>query len=162
SLHPENSSNYLQLVHSFPRGQLTGSPRCFVFDKKGLIWIGTREHGLIGYKQEADQLKKKYQFNVGTGLMDNFVTSLACDSFNNLIVGTQTGLDRILFNADSTYRIENLSKSSNFFALIDQTWADKNQAYALTSSGVLLQLSSAPVTKTNKSPQLLLEEIRVN
>lgn len=160
-LHPENLSNYLQPVYHFTTDQVIGSPRCLVIDRNGLIWVGTRDHGVICYQQEGNRLNKLYQFDVGNGLTDNFVTTLACDSFNNIIVGTQTGLDRIVFNSNA-YRLENFSRGSNFFALIFQAWADSRQAYALTYSGVVLQLSHAVEQKISNNPRLLLEEMRVN
>ena len=161
-LHPENPSQYFQPVFRFEKEQIIGSPRSFLIDKHGIIWIGTREDGIIGYEQKNDHLKQLYHFYTTNGLTDNFVTALACDSSNNIIVGTQTGLDRIVFDSSTSYRVENLSKSSNFFGFINQAWADANQAYALTNSGVLLQLSTTAETKKNNPPQLLLEEMRVN
>jgi signal transduction histidine kinase/ligand-binding sensor domain-containing protein len=162
SLHREDLSNYLQPVYHFTQDQIEGSPRCCVIDRTGLIWIGTRDHGLIGYKQEGDRLNKSFHFDVDNGLTDNFVTTVACDSFNNIIVGTQTGLDRIVHSSESSFLIENLSKSSNFFALISQSWADEKQAYAITNSGIMLEVASMTEKKTNLSPKLLLEEMRVN
>jgi signal transduction histidine kinase len=159
---PDNISNYLQLVAHFSENQITGSPRCFVIDTTGLLWIGTRDNGVSAYMREKDRLKRVYHFDIGEGLTDNFVTSLACDSMNNLIVGTQTGLDRIVFNPEKSWRIENLSKSSNFFAFIIQTWADANHGYALTNSGALLQFFPPLETRTVNTPQLLLEEMKVN
>ena len=161
-LHPENPSHYFQPVFRFEKEQILGSPRCFVIDKHGIIWIGTRENGIVGYEQKKYQLKPLYHFYTSNGLADNFVTALACDSSNNIIVGTQTGLDRIIFDSSNSYRVENLSKSSNFFGFINQAWADATQAYALTNTGVLLQLSTPAKTKKNDPPQLLLEEVRVN
>jgi signal transduction histidine kinase/ligand-binding sensor domain-containing protein len=161
-LHPENPSQYLQPVFRFEKQQILGSPRSFVIDKYGIIWIGTREDGVVGYEQKNDQLKQLYHFYSANGLTDNFVTALACDSSNNIIVGTQTGLDRIVFDSSTSYRIENLSKSSNFFGFINQAWADAKKAYALTNTGVLLQLSTIAETKKKNPPQLLLEEMRVN
>ena len=162
SLHPEDVSNYLQTVFHFGKDQLTGSTRCFVIDKNGLIWVGTREYGLFAYKRE-DRLKLSYHFDVDNGVTDNFITALACDSMNNIIVGTQTGLDRILFGSNTSWRIENLSKSSNFFSFINQAWADANgQSYALTTSRILLQLSAPIAEKTAYHPRLILEEMRVN
>lgn len=162
NLHPENFSQYLQLVFQFPKEQIVGSIRSFVIDKKGMIWIGTREDGVVGYAQNNSQLKQLYHFYSGNGLTDNFVTTLASDSSGNLIVGTQTGLDRIVLDSLPSYRIENLSKSSNFFGYINQAWCDEKQTYALTPSGVLLQILPAVQTKKNTIPQLLLEEMRVN
>src|SRR4030095_6702771 len=51
---------------------------------------------------------------------------------------------------------------NNLFAYITQTWADSNRAYALTTSGFLLQISNPEKAKMNKGPQLLLQEMRVN
>lgn len=162
SLHPENSSNYLQPVFHFTRDQLTGSPRCFVIDKRGIIWIGTRHDGLIGYQHREAGLTKLFHFHTGNGLTDDFVTSLACDSLNNLIVGTQTGIDRIIFTRPGEYAVENLSKTNNFFAFIKQCWTDANHAHALTNSGVLLQITNPGIMKLKNNPQLLLEEMKVN
>jgi signal transduction histidine kinase/ligand-binding sensor domain-containing protein len=161
-LHPENPSQYLQPVFRFEKEQIVGSPRSFLIDKRGIIWIGTRDNGITGYRQKDSYFNKLYHFDSGNGLAENFVTALACDSSNNIIVGTQTGVDRILFDSLTSYRVENLSKSSNFFGFISQVWADAKQAYALTNTGVLLQVSSAAETKKNNPPQLLLEEVRVN
>lgn len=162
SIHPESDSNYLREIFYFQPNQIIGSPRRLVIDKTGIVWIGTRENGVIGYKNEKGQLKKICQFDTGSGLTDNFVTTLACDSSNNIIVGTQTGLDRIIRSGDDSFRIENLTKSLNFFSLIYQVWADKYYAYARCYSGVILQayppIQNSPVT----APQLILEEIKVN
>ncbi len=158
----ENESKYLELVCHFPNEKIKGSPRCFVIDKTGLIWIGTRDDGVVCYRKEGNNLAQLHQFYTGNGLTDNFVTTLSCDSLNNIIVGTQTGLDRILSLNNNLYRIEGLSKSSNFFIKINQVWSDSKQAYALSSSGLLLQLSPTSKETTGSSPQLLLEDLRVN
>jgi Signal transduction histidine kinase len=161
-LHPENPLQYLQPLFEFRKEQILGSTRSFLIDKHAIIWIGTRDDGLVAYEQKNDSLKQIYHFSSTNGLNDNFVTSLACDSSNNIIVGTQTGLDRLVFDPSLAYRVENLSKSSNFFGFINMAWADASQAYALTNSGVLLQLSSTAEARRSFAPQLLLEEMRVN
>ncbi|HYK45704.1 MAG TPA: histidine kinase [Parafilimonas sp.] len=161
SIHPEDPSHYLRDSLHFDTSRFTGSPRCATWDKNGLMWIGTRNDGLFAYGYSGNRLNEVYHFNIENGLTDNFVTTLACDSLNNIIVGTQTGLDRIVRSSNS-YRVENLSKSSNFFAFIKQAWADEKQAYGLTSSGMLLQLASAREDILSYEPKLLLDEMRVN
>lgn len=160
--HPGDFSNYLRPTFQIPPNQLAGSVRSCVIDKKGLIWIGFRDNGLAGYAVNKNRLEKLYHFHTGNGLSDNFVTSLACDSMNNIVAGTQTGLDFILFNPDSSYRIENLSRNSNLFAYINITWAEAEHAYALTNSRVVLKVATTVVEEKNESPPLLLEELRVN
>jgi signal transduction histidine kinase len=161
-LHSENPSRYLEPVLHFRQNEILGSIRSFVIDKNGTIWIGTRENGLVAYVQKDKELKQLYHFYSGNGLTDDFVTALTCDSLNNIIVGTQTGLDRIKQDSLNSYRIENLSRRSNFYGYITQVWADPERAYALTQSGTLLQLSPVLETKRSIIPRLLLEEIRIN
>src|SRR5438874_3473191 len=162
SVHPEDLPHYLQTVHRFPKQQIVGSPRSFVIDKTGMIWIGTRENGVSAYRETGDQLVLLHHLDASTGLTDNFVTSLACDSSNNIIVGTQTGLDRILRDKKDSCRIENLSKTSNFFALIKQSWAESGQAYAVTYAGALISISPAVSDGPSFTPQLFVEEMKVN
>ncbi|MEO7264621.1 MAG: hypothetical protein ABIW38_06895, partial [Ferruginibacter sp.] len=158
----EAEQKYLQSFYHFTPDNIIGSPRSFVIDRTGLIWIGTRADGLVAYKQNNGRLDQVYHFDVGNGLTDNFITSLSCDSFNNIIVGTQTGLDRIIIKNQKSNRVENLTRASNYFALINQTWADKEYAYGLTFSGVLLEVSPGKEKKSGFSPLLILEEMKVN
>lgn len=157
-----NFTNYLQPMVKINPDQMPGSVRSCVMDKKGIVWIGTREKGLAGYELKENNLEKLFHFNTGNGLSDNFITSLACDSSNNIIAGTQTGIDRIQYRPGKDYLVENLSKNNNFFAYIPRTWADKTHAYAMTNNGVLLQVSPTVTEKSTQSPSLLLEEIKVN
>ena len=162
SFHPGDFSNYLRPAFQIPPAQLAGSVRSCVMDKKGLIWLGTRDNGLAGYAVTKNRLEKLYHFHTGNGLSDNFVTSLACDSMNNIVAGTQSGLDLIFASPDNSYRIENISRNSNLFAYINSTWTDAEHAYALTNSGVVLKVATTVVEEKNESPQLLLEELKVN
>ena len=161
-LHPEDPAHYIEPLENFSKKDLIGSPRSFVLDKKNIAWIGTRDHGVTGYQTEGSRLRPIYHFDVAQGLTDNFVTALACDSSNNILVGTQTGVDRLVFDAAGAYRVEDLSKSSNFFALIHQSWTDDRHAYALSFAGAILQISSSPAEKIYTHPSLLLQEMRVN
>jgi len=162
SVQAKDTSAYLQPVIQIPVEQITGSVRSFIMDKAGRVWIGTRDHGILSYQLNGNRLIKKNHFHTGNGLTDNFVTSLACDSMNNIIIGTQTGLDRLLQLGEDSYRVENLSKSNNLFTYINNTWADARHAYAITKTGVLLQVSQSAPEAINHSPQLLLEELKVN
>ena len=162
-LDPGNTSGYLRLIYQIPPEQIAGSPRCFLIDKNQLMWIGTRSDGLLTYRQDAGKLTLVNQFNATHGLTDNFVTSIACDSAENIIVGTQMGLDRLVYTGKNSYRIENLSKGSNFFAVIKQTWTDDHhKSFALSNNGVLLEVSEQGKAESVESPQLLVEEMKVN
>src|SRR6185503_7655039 len=101
-------------------------------------------------------------FQTQDGLTDNFVTTLASDRDNNIIVGTQTGLDRLIRTRDGFW-LENVTKSNNIFSYITFAWTDnRNNAFAWTNSGELLQVTAPAVMKNMSGPQLLIEEMKVN
>lgn len=162
SIHPENPSHYLQHKQHFLKEFEKASPRWITVDNNELLWVGTRFDGLMAFEYKNNQLKKLYHFQTHNGLTDNFITSLACDADNNIIVGTQTGLDRLIKTKDG-YRPENITKSNNIFAYINYVWADvNNNAFAWSNTGNVFQVEPVRYTKDQAEPQLLIEEIKVN
>ncbi|NOT51871.1 MAG: hypothetical protein HOP10_11415 [Chitinophagaceae bacterium] len=160
--HPETANNYLKKEAVFINEFEGGSPRSMVFDHNGIIWVGTRYKGLMGFKYKNNQLKKVWHFQTQDGLTDNFVTSLACDRNNNIIIGTQTGLDRLIKTKEN-YQLENITKSNNTFTYINYVWTDGlNNAFAWTTNGDILQAEPVTEIENIPAPQLLLEEIKIN
>lgn len=163
SLHPEKPSAYLQKKQEFLKEFEKASPRSVTVDKNGLLWAGTRYDGLIAFEYKDRRLTKKFHFHTENGLTDNFVTTLTTDRHNNIIAGTQTGLDRLIKTNDNNYRIENVTKSNNIFSYINTVWTDaSDKTFALTNSRTVLQVSPAQNTEPQHEPQLLLEELRIN
>ncbi|HLG38160.1 MAG TPA: histidine kinase, partial [Chitinophagaceae bacterium] len=163
SFHPEDQARYLQKEFQYINEFETASPRCMAADKDEILWVGTRYHGLMGFEYKNNQLKKLHHFQTPNGLTDNFVTSLACDDNNNVIIGTQTGVDRLVKIKDGSYRLENITKSNNIFAFIDYVWTDaSNTSFALTNSGVVFRVEPIFSNTTVGKPQLLIEEMKVN
>lgn len=162
SLHPEDPLHYLQKEFQSTNEFETASPRCMVIDKNEILWTGTRYHGLMAFEYKNKQLKKLHHFQTQDGLTDNFVTSLACDRNNNIIIGTQTGIDWLI-KTETGYHLENITKSNNIFAFISYVWTSaRNEAFALTNTGVVFQVE--PVVSSNivVGPELLIEEMKVN
>lgn len=162
SLHPETPSQYLKKEYQFSEEMETASPRSMVVDKNEMLWIGTRYHGLLAYEYKDGKLRKRYHLQTPNGLTDNFVTALACDDNGNLIIGTQTGLDRLVRSSDSTFRLENITKSNNIFTYIIYAWSEANASFAFSNSGVVYKVE--PVTHSQESfqPQLVIEDMKVN
>ncbi|HEX2628648.1 MAG TPA: ATP-binding protein, partial [Chitinophagaceae bacterium] len=164
SIHPNDTANYFVLEKSFADQVEGASPRCSMIDKNGHLWIGTRYNGLYCFEidDEKKSAAKLYHFTRYNGLTDNFVVSLACDDANNIIIGTQTGLDRLIQTA-SGFRPENITKSNNVFHFINSVWTDAhNNAYAFTNTKSLLQVMPPVVSPADTEPQLLIESINVN
>jgi signal transduction histidine kinase/ligand-binding sensor domain-containing protein len=163
SLHPDDPSHYLKKEFNFIKEFSEASPRCMVVDKNKKLWVGTRYDGLIAFEFKNNQLKKLHHFRTQNGLTDNFVTSLACDVNSNIIIGMQTGVDRLVKIKDNDYRLENITKSNNIFTYALHTWTDKNNsAFALTNSGIIFKIEPVLFSRPVVEPQLLIEEMKVN
>ncbi len=163
SLHPEDPSHYLQKEFQSGKELEAASPRCLTVDKNEILWIGSRYHGLMSFEYKNKHLQKLHHFQTQNGLTDNFVTSLACDNNDNIIIGTQTGIDRLVKEKDGGYRLENVTKSNNIFAFISHVWTDvDNTAYALTNTGIVFQLEAVLPANEAIEPELLVEEMKVN
>jgi len=163
SIHPGDALHYLHKESQFVDEFESASPRCMTVDKNEILWVGTRYHGLYAFEYKNKQLSKLHHFQTGNGLTDNFVTSLACDADNNIIIGTQTGLDRLVKIKEGDYRVENITKSNNVFSYINSVWTDQvNNVYALTSIGTLYKVEPVQSVKNVANPHLLIEEMKVN
>src|SRR6185295_17416206 len=110
SIHPDQPSRYLQLDKNYPKKFPDLNPRAITIDAKDNIWIGTRFNGVYRFECKDGNLKPVAQYTTRTGLTDNFVYTLNCDSSNTVWVGTQTGLDKI-FKKNDQYVIGNVSKN---------------------------------------------------
>lgn len=133
------------------------------FDKNGVAWVGTRSNGLMAFKLENDQLKLLLQLQRRQGLTDDFITSVACDSSNNILAGSQTGLDRIILNNKNEFRIENITKRNNTFGYVANIWIDsKGEATAILQNGDILKIASVKNAPTAFEPALFIEEMKVN
>jgi signal transduction histidine kinase/ligand-binding sensor domain-containing protein len=163
SLHPEDPPHYLQKEFQSVSEFETASPRCMVIDKNEIIWTGTRYHGLMAFEYKNKQLKKLHHFQTQNGLTDNFVTSLTCDRNDNIIIGTQTGIDRLVRTQNNSYQLENITKSNNIFAYISYVWTNpRNEAFAITNTGDIFQVEPVLQANLTSGPELLIEEMKVN
>ena len=116
-----------------------------------------------GFSVRMDEFKSVAQYTTRTGLTDNFVYTLTCDSNNTIWVGTQTGLDKI-FKKNDQYIIGNVSKNNNFFQTVGKIVTTKNNTvWALTNGGIILRTSeSLSPAKTSSAPALLFTSLQVN
>jgi len=163
SIHPEDALHYLHKETEFINEFESSSPRCMTVDNNEILWVGTRYHGLFAFEYKNKQLRKLQHFQTGNGLTDNFVTAIACDADNNMIIGTQTGLDRLVKTKEGNYRVENITKSNNVFSYIKSVWTDHlNNVYALTSTGTIYKVEPVRSEKNVANPHLLIEEMKVN
>jgi len=163
TIHPEQPSRYLQMDNRFPKKLPDLNPRAITTDTNDNIWIGTRHNGVYRFECKDGDLKPVAQYTTRTGLTDNFVYTLACDSNNTIWVGTQTGLDKI-FKKNDHYIIGNVSKNNNFFQTVGKIVTTKNNTLlALTNGGIILRTSeNLSSAKPSSIPALLFTSMQVN
>lgn len=162
-INPYHPNYYLDRRYQFEKELNGGSPRCMTFDRNNIAWIGTRSNGLMAFKLEGSELKLLLHLQRKQGLTDDFITTLACDSSNAILAGTQTGLDRIIFKDSNEWRIENITKRNNIFGYISQIWVNRfGEANAALRNGILLKISPVVNTTSAFTPDLFIEEIKVN
>ncbi len=163
SIHPENTRHYLQKEAQFINEFESASPRCMAVDHEEKLWLGTRFQGLLAFEYKNKQLRKLYHFQTGNGLTDNFVTTITCDADDNMMIGTQTGIDQLVKIKEGGYRLENITKINNVFSFINALWIDTlNNAYAFTNAGTIYKVEPVQTVKSATGPQLLIEEMKVN
>jgi ligand-binding sensor domain-containing protein/two-component sensor histidine kinase len=84
----------LKIRFTTKEGLPSNSVRCLVEDKKGYLWGGTAGEGIFCFPlYQGDYRISKY--NYANGLTSSNIYLLTVDGENNLITGTETGLDHI-------------------------------------------------------------------
>jgi len=161
-INPDDPKHLLEPVLRFEKQMTNLSPRSMIFDKTGIIWVGTRFNGITAFRFDGTKLIPINHFQVQKGLTDNFITSLACDSSNNIIAGSPTGLDRLIATGNNEYRIENITKTNNIFGSFENLWVDHTgDIHGILGANSLLRFSPATFNKPY-IPQLFIEEVKVN
>ncbi len=92
----------------------SSSIRCFAEDENGYLWAGTGGDGLLSFPLYQGDLKLK-RYDHTNGLTSSNIYLLKFDNFNNLFVGSETGLDHIYFDAERKPKdIRHYSKGEGF------------------------------------------------
>ena len=139
-LHPALSSR-LEEIDEFSDGRLA---------------FGTKGNGVvIGHPNNFQVITSK------DGLTSNMIERLHVDSQDNLWVGTLNGLNKITFEADSSYSIQRFTMAtglpSNEINDI-QTWGE--QVWVATNRGLVQLPPEKAIQEGSKPP--LIEEVRID
>jgi signal transduction histidine kinase/ligand-binding sensor domain-containing protein len=156
-IHPENTDHHLQLLGTYNRELPTMNSRSITVDKKGNVWIGSRDHGLFCLFFDGLTFRSWKQITVKDGLSDNFITYLHADDEGNIWAGSHGGLDKIqIRNGD--FVVENITGSSNFYLHALKIQSGKNGIlWAVTTVGII---KITPDTLHNFfHPKILFREI---
>ena len=82
------------LIEFYNKNKLlnTSTVRSIYIDKRGNIWFGTTENGVIVFNSKSKTFK---YFNKTNGLMANFVFSFSENNAGSVLIGTSTGLNKV-------------------------------------------------------------------
>ncbi len=67
------------------------TPTCLTEDRNGRLWIGTDANGVLSLKDTAVE-----RFTTHEGLLSNLINFIITDDNNNIYVGTNNGLNKII------------------------------------------------------------------
>lgn len=75
------------------------TPTSLAEDHEGKIWIGTEGQGILVY--DGDSIVNQY--TVRDGLLANLITLIEVDENNNIYIGTNKGLNKLMREEDKIY-----------------------------------------------------------
>lgn len=135
----------------------TNSIKNIYFDKKGIMWVGTR-FGLNKFNKNDDSFQSFY---VSDGLPNDLIYAIQEDDFDNLWLGTNKGL--ACFNKKNenfiNYFVRNGISNNEFNSLAN--FKDKNGKIYMGNVGGLTYFYPPNVLTTDTKQKVLITEILI-
>lgn len=131
----------------------------------GTMWFGTSSDGIYSIKEEKGNYIQQY-INKSNGLNSDNIYLLFTDKKNNLWVGTEKGVDKLIFDKNGNIRkIETYTKNEGFLGTetdLNGAFQDKNgDIWFGTVNGVLKYLPNIK-KKNTVNPPVYLKNIKLN
>ncbi len=127
------------------------SARFFFEDKKGRIWVGTNDNGVV----MIDGLERTH-FTYEDGLPSSSIRAFAEDNQGNVFVGTTTGLCYIN-KENQVVPLNDVRLDEERIMKFDSD--SEGKVYGQTSSGYVFAIENCKITQLYTSTQLGLERI---
>jgi signal transduction histidine kinase len=157
--HPEDPLHYLEQKFYFKK-ELEGiSPRSIIIDKYDNIWIGTRNNGIHVFSLTNEELVKKYIVTTASGLSDEFITHLSCDTENVIWASSVSGLDKIK-ERNGTPIVENITRQNDIYQSLFKVAIDKNNTVWGLGSNGLIKIIPEPEQSVDYTPTLMVSMIK--
>ena len=160
-IHPDRTDHYFELIKEYD-SVVTGGARSVTLDKKGNLWIGTRDVGVFGFSVDDQfNLKPKYRYTSKSGLSDNCILSLHTDSTGNIWACSPVGLDKIQ-QQNGKWIVENVTRGNNIYQdIIKVNTTKSGDHWVLTRNGIIRIRPSTSLSSEHFNAQILLTDIRV-
>ena len=157
-VNPDDPAHYLQLLKMYNKELPEMSPRSIAVDKKGNVWIGSRDRGLFCLFFVADSFRSWKQITTKDGLSDDFISYLHPDEENNIWACSQGGLDKIQLK-NGKFIIENVTRSNNIYQYISKIQTNKQGIHwVLTGSGII-RIAPSEKIESKFQPKIIFREI---
>ena len=156
-IHPDDQDHYLELLHLYFAELPYKNPRSICVDKKGNVWIGTRDRGLFCLFFNGQTILSWKQVTTKDGLSDNFISFLHCDGDDNIWACSPGGLDKIQLTNNGFF-IERVTGSSGLYQSISRVQSNKNnEHWAISGAGVIK--TTDHTLPNNFQPKIIFREI---
>jgi signal transduction histidine kinase/streptogramin lyase len=139
-LNPDDTVNYFKLIQHYKDELPSMSPRSVTMDKNGILWIGSRDHGLFCFYFDKNfQLTSWQQFTTKNGLSDNYIAYLHSDPEGNIWACSPVGLDKLQLK-NRTVFIENITRANNMYLNVMKIVSSKNGVKWIRSSAGIIKI----------------------
>lgn len=150
---------------SVKNGLPSNAVRCLAEDKSGKLWLGFAGNGIASisiYEKEKEIIK----IDGRKGLASENVYSFIFDRFDDLIVGTEKGLDYIFFSEDrSVKRIKHYGKMDGFTGVEtcqNAVWKDADGSLWFGTINGLCKFNPALQVLNQEPPILSILDVKLS
>ncbi|MDX2361018.1 MAG: two-component regulator propeller domain-containing protein [Crocinitomicaceae bacterium] len=154
--------NRLQLTTS--NGLPSNQIRSIAESEDGRLWIGTAGAGVCGFHIYEEE-NQPIIINEQRGLRSDNVYLLAFDQENKLIVGTEKGLDFVLFNEmGAVTQIKHYGKLDGFTGVEtcqNAVWRELNGSMWFGTINGLSHYNPSEISNNERAPVLSLSDIKI-
>ena len=145
-------------------GLVANSIRSLVEDNNGYLWIGTAGSGISSFNLYDNKQEIK-NYDHANGLSSSNIYLLTIDRKNNLISGTETGLDYISFNENRKIKtIKHYSKGDGFTGIEtcqNAVYNDKDGTIWFGTINGLSKYNPANSTKNKYAPIINVTDVKL-
>jgi signal transduction histidine kinase/ligand-binding sensor domain-containing protein len=154
------ASPFLELLCRYPRLLPDISPRSMTIDGEGHLWVGTRDHGLYCLFFDGLRLVSYRQISMADGLAENFIVNLLCDTANNVLACTPTGLDKIRFSKGH-FLIDDVTPCNDMYQRLYKILPSAPGLYWVAARDGFMKISPSMEEKSSYIPSVLFSKVLV-